>query len=301
MKSHSASELLVRPSTTKGEYVRVTPATAGWEHLSFAARTIPAAASWAGTTEKAEYGFVILGGRCTIESSRGTWEGIGRRPNVFQGMPYALYLPPQTDFKVTALTELDIAYGWCLGDGAHPPRLVKPTDVAIEIRGGGNATRQINSLLPPGFDCHRLVAVEVYTPPGSWSSYPPHKHDVHRTDPSGAILEADLEEVYFYKLDRPEGYAIQRVYTSDGRLDEIMTARNNDVVLVPEGYHPVASAHGYTTYYLNFLAGSAQSLANSDDPAHAWVKQTWTAKDPRVPVVTLEMEREAAPGGAGSA
>jgi 5-deoxy-glucuronate isomerase len=132
--------------------------------------------------------------------------------------------------------------------------------------------------------------VEVYTPSGNWSSYPPHKHDVHRVDAAGRILEADLEEVYFYKLDRAEGYAIQRVYTADRRLDEVMLARNNDVVLVPEGYHPVASAHGYTTYYLNFLAGSAQSLANSDDPEHAWIKETWTSKDPRVPVVTMEME-----------
>ena len=163
----------------------------------------------------------------------------------------------------------------------------------MEIRGGGNATRQINSLFPPGFDCHRLVAVEVYTPSGSWSSYPPHKHDVHRLDAGGNLIEADLEETYFYKIDRPGGYAVQRVYTADSRLDETVVARDRDVVLVPEGYHPVASAPGYTTYYLNFLAGSAQSLANTDDPDHAWVKQTWREKDPRVPLVTLAMENSA--------
>jgi 5-deoxy-glucuronate isomerase len=211
-------------------------------------------------------------------------------------MPYALYLPPGTAFEVSTLSsELDLAYGWCRGGGDYPAQLVTPEHVAVEIRGGGNATRQINSLIPPGFGCHRLVAVEVYTPPGSWSSYPPHKHDVHRVDSSGAILEADLEETYFYKIDRPDGYAIQRVYTADRRLNEVLVARTDDVVLVPEGYHPVASAPGYTTYYLNFLAGSAQSLANSDDPAHAWIKQTWVEKDPRVPVVTLEMERSAVP------
>jgi 5-deoxy-glucuronate isomerase len=207
-------------------------------------------------------------------------------------MPYGLYLPPQTEFTVTATSaRLDVAYGWCRASDKHPAQLVTPDQVQVEIRGGGNATRQINSLFPPGFNCSRLVAVEVYTPSGSWSSYPPHKHDVHRLDEDGRLLEADLEETYFYKLDRPEGYAIQRVYTADGRLNEIMMARNNDVVLVPEGYHPVACAHGYTTYYLNFLAGSAQSLANSDDPQHAWIKDTWTTKDPRVPIVTLAMER----------
>ena len=274
--------------------MRVTPESAGWEHLHFAARRMRQGESWRGNTGGFEYGLVVLGGVCAIESSRGAWSRVGRRPDVFHGMPHALYLPRETEFTVTATSaELDIAYGWCRSDGNHPARLVTPKEVAIEIRGGGNATRQINSLIPPGFDCHRLVAVEVYTPSGNWSSYPPHKHDVHRVDLSGTLLEADLEETYFYKIDRPDGYAIQRVYTADPRINETILVHSDDVVLVPEGYHPVASAHGYTTYYLNFLAGSAQSLANADDPAHAWIKQTWTAQDPRVPVVTLEMESAA--------
>ncbi len=238
-----------------------------------------------------EYGLVILGGVCSVESSRGTWLQMGRRPDVFHGLPYALYLPVQTQFTVTAETDdFDLAYGACRGEGNHPPQLVRPSQVAVEIRGGGCATRQIHSLFPPGFDCHRLIAVEVYTPAGNWSSYPPHKHDVHRLDASGQILEADLEETYFYKTERPEGYAIQRVYTTDRRLDETVVARNNDVVLVPEGYHPVGAAPGYNIYYLNFLAGSAPSLANADDPDHAWIKQTWTTRDPRVPVVSVAME-----------
>ena len=288
--------MLVRPRSDVGEYVRVTPQGAGWEHLHFAARRMRAGESWTSDTRDLEFGFVVLGGVCSIRSSRGKWERIGRRPDVFHGMPYALYLPPLTEFTVTVLTEnLDLAYGACKSEGNHPPQLVTPENVAVEIRGGGNATRQINSLFPPSFACHRLVAVEVYTPSGNWSSYPPHKHDVHRVDEAGNLLEADLEETYFYKINRPEGFAIQRVYTSDSRLNETILAHNNDVVLVPEGYHPVTSAHGYTTYYLNFLAGSAQSLANVDDPEHAWIKQTWRDRDPRVPVVTMEMERAVAP------
>jgi 5-deoxy-glucuronate isomerase len=292
MALHARSRLLVHPTGGPGEYTRVTPESASWEHLGFAARRLKRGERWEAATRNSEYGLVILGGVCSVESSRGRWEKIGRRPNVFAGMPYGLYLPPGTDFAVEALSaELDLAYGWCRAEGEFGPQLVTPEMAAIEIRGGGNATRQINSIFPPGFDCERLVAVEVYTPPGSWSSYPPHKHDVHRVDESGRLLEADLEEIYFYKLDRPQGYAIQRVYTTDSRLDETIVAHDSDVVLVPEGYHPVASAAGYTTYYLNFLAGSAQSLANSDDPDHAWVKDTWTSRDPRVPIVTLEMER----------
>ena len=293
MNTSQPSPLLLRPAAADGEYVRVAPATAGWEHLHMAARRMQAGETWQHSTGGFEYGLVILGGVAAVESSRGAWPKVGRRPDVFRGMPYALYLPRDTEFTVTAVSaELDIACGWCLSEGNHPPRLVTPREVAIEIRGGGNATRQINSLIPPGFDCHRLVAVEVYTPSGNWSSYPPHKHDVHRVDAAGNVLEADLEEIYFYKFDRAGGHAIQRIYTADARLDEVVVARHNDVVMVPEGYHPVASAHGYNTYYLNFLAGSAQSLAASDDPEHAWIKQTWINRDTKVPMVSLEMERE---------
>lgn len=273
--------------------MRVTPAKAGWDLLHFAARRMRRGERWSDETGENEYGLVILGGVCSLRSSRGEWLRIGRRLDVFQGMPYTLYLPRRTEFTVEVHSdELDVAYGWCATDQDHPSRLVRPEQVEVEIRGGGNATRQINHIIPPGFDCHRLVCVEVYTPSGNWSSYPPHKHDVHREDETGNLLEADLEEIYFYKMDRAGGYAIQRLYTNDRRLDEIFMARNDNLVLVPEGYHPVVSAHGYTTYYLNFLAGSAQSLAYSDDPEHAWIKKTWRERDPRVPVVSMAMEAE---------
>jgi 5-deoxy-glucuronate isomerase len=157
---------------------------------------------------------------------------------------------------------------------------VAPEEVTVEIRGGGNATRQINHMIRPSFAAHRLLVCEVYTPSGNWSSYPPHKHDVH--DPPG---EVDLEEIYYYRIDRPEGYAIQRVYTSDRRLDVTLTVRDGQLVLIPEGYHPVVAAHGYNVYYLNALAGSARSMSASDDPESAWVRSTWTSQDPRVPLV----------------
>ena len=285
------SKLLIRASDDSGEYTSITPAQARWELLHFAARIMAEGQEWSFNTESNEYAIVLLGGTCIAESSRESWGSIGRRPNVFSGMPYTLYLPRDTQCTITATSDqLDLGIGWCASDEDHPAKLVTPSEVSVEIRGGGNATRQINDMVPPGFDCQRLVVVEVYTPPGNWSSYPPHKHDVHTETEDGRLIEADLEEVYFYKHDRPEGYAIQRVYTSDRELDEVILARSNDVVLVPEGYHPVVSAHGYTTYYLNFLAGSAQSLANTDDPDFAWIKDTWADKDPRLPIVSMEME-----------
>ena len=283
------SKLLVRPAAGSGEYTKVTPKEADWEFLHFAARRMSAGEQWEFDTGENEFGIVVLGGTCSAKTSREAWDPIGRRANVFDGMPYTLYLPRRTQVNIEAIGDgLDLGYGWCETDQDHPAKLISPEEVKVEIRGGGNATRQINDMIPPGFDCHRLVVVEVYTPSGNWSSYPPHKHDAHRESESGELLEADLEETYFYKQDRPEGYAIQRVYTSDGSLDELVLARSDDVVLVPEGYHPVVSAHGYNTYYLNFLAGSAQSLASVDDPDHAWIKQSWKERDPRLPIVTMD-------------
>jgi 5-deoxy-glucuronate isomerase len=287
------SPLLISPSFSSEEYIHITPASAGWHHLSFAARKMGQGTSWHHQTEEDELVLVILGGVCTISSNLGTWEDVGRRTNVFSGMPYALYLPPRTDFTLQATSSetLDIAYGWARAFEDYPPRLITPVDVEIEIRGGGNATRQINKIIPPGFPCSRLVVVEVYTPSGNWSSYPPHKHDEHRLDEQGNLLEADLEEIYFYKMDRPEGYAYQRIYTAYGNLDELILTRDSHVVLSPEGYHPVVAAPGYNCYYLNMLAGSAQSLAATDDPAYTWVKSTWNEKDPRLPLVKNEMDK----------
>jgi 5-deoxy-glucuronate isomerase len=192
-----------------------------------------------------------------------------------------VYLPISTAFQVTAETDCDLAFCYSRADRAYPARLVTPSEVGVEIRGGGNATRQINHILKPDFPADRLLIVEVFTPSGNWSSYPPHKHDLHNP-PS----EVDLEEIYYYRVDDPKGYAIQKVYTADRRIDETITVRNGELVLVPEGYHPVVAAHGYNVYYLNALAGSARSMAASDDPDYAWVRGTWRDKDPRLPLVS---------------
>lgn len=297
-KRYTAQDLLIAPrlkSHEPGLVTRVTPEEAGWELLSFEVRRFQCGERWEGETGDCEAALVVLGGKCSVSSNKGVWLEIGRRRTVFEGMPWALYLPQGTRFTLTALTDgLEVAHAWApvRSDEEYPARLITPQDSEIEIRGGRNATRQINSIIPPGFPCHRLVCVEVYTPGGNWSSYPPHKHDVHREDEQGHVLEADLEEIYFYKFDKPQGFAFQRVYAHDGSFDVALVAREDDLILVPEGYHPVSAAYGYTCYYLNFLAGSAQSLASSDDPDHTWVKETWDVKDPRLPIVSHEMERE---------
>jgi 5-deoxy-glucuronate isomerase len=262
----------------------------GFEFLAFENRKVAAGLTVQGHTGNRELAMVLLGGTCSVTSSAGDFSVFGQRRHVFDGLPYTLYLPVATEFVLKAETDCDLALCYCRAEEHYPARLVRPEEVTVEIRGGANATRQINHMLRPDFPAQRLLICEVFTPSGNWSSYPPHKHDVHRPP-----AEVDLEEIYYYRI-RPawengqgvaagEGYAIQRVYTTDGRLDATLTVRDSQLVLIPEGYHPVVAAYGYHVYYLNALAGSARSMAASDDPQFGWVRQTWTSQDPRLPLV----------------
>lgn len=297
MKKDNRCPLVVRPDTDKTAYQEFTAAEAGWNFLNMEARQMKKGEQWTGNTGGSEYIFVLLGGNFSAVTSAGTWRTENGRKNVFSGLPHALYLPPNTGFSFTAESDLlDLVCSWCASGKSFPPRFVTPDDVVameIEHRGGDNASRQINRILPPGSACDRLVCVEVYTPSGNWSSFPAHKHDTRKTDPqSGRLLEAELEEIYFYKIDKPQGFALQKVYTDDRSLNEIAEVHDSDVVLVPRGYHPVIAGHGYNIYYVNFLAGSDQSLASTDDPDHKWIYGTWKGMDLRVPMVTIDMNRQ---------
>ena len=269
-------QLIVRP-LVNSERIE----TFSYEYLGFRNWKLRAGETLTDSTGSNELALVVLGGRCSVSSNEGNWPSIGGRENVFSGMPHALYLSIGTNYTVTGGEGgCDIALCYSKATRKFPAKLVTPADVEVEIRGGGNATRQINHIMKPDFPADRLLIVEVYTPSGNWSSYPPHKHDVH--NPPG---EVDLEEIYYYRVDQPAGYAVQKVYTRDRRIDETLTVRDGDLVQIPEGYHPVVAAHGYHVYYLNALAGSARSMAASDDPDYAWVRGTWRDKDPRLPLV----------------
>ena len=291
---YTAENVLVRPSTDPQDQdliLTVTPHSAGWDFISFQVRRLITGNTWSFQSSENELAIVILSGAISVHSNRGSWDGI-ERENVWTSAATALYLPRGSEFSITAARDSEFAVTWVPTDEDHEPWLIQSQDVPVSIRGGDNASRQINDLLPPGSPVHRLILVEVYTPSGNWSSYPPHKHDVHIEDEGGNLVEADLEEVYFYKIDKPEGYAYQRVYTDENSplqqagypIDALVKAQNNCAVLIPEGYHPVVSAPGYTTYYLNVLAGSAQSLANQDDPHHSWVKESYKGVDSRLPL-----------------
>jgi 5-deoxy-glucuronate isomerase len=282
----SQNDLLIRPdplgADDPGEITTVTPERAGWRYISFRVRRFGTGDKLSGETGDNETALVILGGRCDVESTAGDWEGLGKRTDVFDGLPYALYLPRQTAYSLRALTPLEVAFCSAKAERDFPARLIRPEDVEIEIRGGKNVTRQIYHLVKPEFPAHRLLIVEVYTPSGNWSSYPPHKHDQ-----ANMPHEAKLEEIYFYKLSAPDGFAIQRVYTRDGRMDETLTVRDNDLVLIPEGYHPVVAGPGYHCYYLNVLAGDVRTMQASDDPSYAWIRETWAPRESASPLQSL--------------
>jgi 5-deoxy-glucuronate isomerase len=280
------TDLLIRPKPLRpgeaGEVTSLTPERARWQYISFEVRRLRAGDRFSAETGANETALVILGGECEVESRAGAWKGLGGRKNVFDGFPYALYLPRRTAYTVRSTTALEVALCSAKAEHDFPPRLIRPEDVTVEIRGGKNVTRQIFHVVRPDFPAHRLLIVEVFTPSGNWSSYPPHKHD--RAD---SPHEVKLEEIYYYKMSHPDGFAIQRLYTQDGRFDEALTIRDNDLVLIREGYHPVAAGPGYHCYYLNVLAGDVRSMQAADDPTYAWVRETWGPRETDSPLYGL--------------
>jgi 5-deoxy-glucuronate isomerase len=263
-----------------GEMLDFTREGVDWEWMSMSARRLRPGQSYQRNTDGEEAAFVILGGRCAADWGQGEQQ-IGERKNVFDGFPYCLYLPSGNAVKFKAETVCEIAECRVPSKAKLEPRLVTPKDVATSLRGGGNASRQIVDIVRPDFPADKLVVIEVYTPGGNWSSYPPHKHDVHNPP-----TEVDLDEIYYYRIDHPEeGFALQRLYSPDKSRDVTVRAQDGDAVLVRSGYHPVVAGPGYNVYYLNFLAGTSRAMQVTEDPSHVWVKSTWKDTDPRLPLV----------------
>ncbi len=267
------------PPGKGGKLLSLPRQRANWQWMSFFVHRLAPGDSWEPQTKQEEMAAVLLGGRGCVNWGEGE-RSIGRREHVFDGLPYALYLPPHSQARLRAETMCEIAECRVRSKARSAPRLVTPADVEVSLRGGGNASRQIVNVMGPDFPADKLVVVEVYTPSGNWSSYPPHKHDEHKPPE-----EADLDEIYYYRIAHPAGYALQRLYKKNGQRDVTLTARDGDVILIRDGYHPVVAGHGYHVYYLNFLAGSMHSLANTEDPEHVWVRSEWKERDPRLPLV----------------
>lgn len=267
------------PDGKSGELLSFSRQDAGWEWMGLSVERLAPREVWEFAHAGEETACVLLWGKCAA-----AWDGrehkIGQRASVFDGLPYALYLSAGAPVRFEAETVCELAICHVPSLQNFPSRLITPKDVAVSLRGGGNASRQIVDVMRPEFPADRLIVVEVYTPGGNWSSYPPHKHDVHNP-PS----EVDLDEIYYYRMNRENAFAHQQLYSADGTRSRVLTVRDGDAVLVREGYHPVVAGPGYEVYYLNFIAGSSRSLAVTEDPDHVWIRSTWKEMDSRLPLV----------------
>jgi 5-deoxy-glucuronate isomerase len=267
------------PAQATGKLLELPRHKAGWEWMSFFVTRLQPGEMLRASTDGEEAAFVLLSGTCVADWGKGK-HNIGKRKNVFDGLPYTLYLPAHNAVSFTAETLCEIAECRVPSQASLQPRLITPEDVATSLRGGGNASRQIVDVLPPSFPADKLVVIEVYTPGGNWSSYPPHKHDTHNPP-----KEVDQDEIYYYRTARPEGFAFQYLYSDKDINGQTVRARDGDAVLVRSGYHAVVAGPGYDVYYLNFLAGTSRVLAVTEDQNHAWIRSTWNGPDPRLPLV----------------
>jgi 5-deoxy-glucuronate isomerase len=267
------------PPNQAGELLHLSREEAAWQWMSFFVRRLAPGEVYRASTPTEEAVFVLLGGRCGANWGVGDRQ-IGRRENVFGGLPYSLYLPAGNRVTFQAETICEIAECRVPSTAKLQPRLITPSDVQTNLRGGGNASRQIVEVIAPDFPADKLVVFEVYTPGGNWSSYPPHKHDVHNPP-----QEVDLDEIYYYRIAQPDGFALQQLYTSDRSRDLMLRAHDGDTVLVRDGFHPVVAGPGYDVYYLNFLAGTSRTMSVTEDPKHVWLRSTWKDTDPRLPLV----------------
>ena len=252
---------------------------AEWEWMSFYVTRLQPGEILSARTDDEEAAFVLLGGTCVADWGQGSHR-IGQRKHVFDGFPYAFYLPPHNSVSFVADTICEFAECRVPSSARLEPRLITPNDVSTTLRGGGNVSRQIVDVMQPSFPADKLIVIEVYTPGGNWSSYPPHKHDTHNPP-----NEVDQDEIYYYRTARPEGFAFQYLYWDQDVIGRTVRARDGDAVLVRSGYHAVVAGPGYDVYYLNFLAGTARTLAVTEDPNHSWIRSIWREPDPRLPLV----------------
>ena len=247
--------------------VEVTPRSAGWRYVGFAAYRLQSGETIRLDLHDRESCVVVLEGIVSIEAAGETWREIGQRHSVFEDTPpYAVYLPSPTPIRIKAHTDGEIGIGSAPAGDDAAPRLIEPRTMNRITRGQGTNTRYVCDILPESSPAAHLLVVEVRTPSSHSSSYPPHKHDRHDLP-----NETALEETYYHRLDPPQGFAFQRVYTDDRSLDESLAVENRDVVLVPRGYHPVVVPHGYQSYYLNVMAGPKRTWKFHNAPEHEWL------------------------------
>jgi 5-deoxy-glucuronate isomerase len=249
------------------EIVSVTPESAGWHYVGFAAWRLQKGETLELDTGEREGCLVMLSGTASVRAGGQSWSALGGRKSVFEDRaPHAVYAPPHTALAVTAEDRAEVALASAPASGRYPVRRIEPETMKRFVRGKGANARHVCDILPETEPAESLLVVEVVTPSGHSSSYPPHKHDTDDRQ-----VETALEETYYHRINPPRGFAFQRVYTDARDLDEAMAVEDHDVVMVPRGYHPVVMPYGYDGYYLNVMAGARREWHFKNDPAHEWM------------------------------
>jgi 5-deoxy-glucuronate isomerase len=261
------SKLLVKPKAGDGMVAKITPESAGWGYVGFELHRLKPGQTASANSGSQEVCLVFVTGRGKASAAGKDFGSLGERMSPFEGRPWSLYVPQDSEWSVTAETDLEVAVCQAPGLGKGlPARVIGPDNVKQEVRGKGTNTRYVTNILPEGDPAASLLVVEVITPGGHTSSYPPHKHDQDNLP-----AESYLEETYYHRLNPPQGFAFQRVYTDDRSLDEAMAVEDGDIVMVPKGYHPCAACHGYDLYYLNVMAGPKRTWKFHNAPEHEWL------------------------------
>ena len=227
--------------------------------------------SYSAATGDREFLAVLLGGKGNFMVYSQKFSSVGGRPNVFAGKPHAVYMPCQCTYTITAQGRLEVALVSAPSDLATAPYVIPPEKVTTGVWGAANFTRNYHQILTlagqPDLLARRLIVGETFTPSGNWSTYPPHRHEK-----DDLPREAYHEELYFFKVNPPDGFGLTRYYSAE--LDTAYVVRDNTILLAPKGYHTVVSAPGYATYYLWALAGNQRVQASPDDPVLSWVSRT---------------------------
>ncbi len=261
------SRLLRKPSAATGLVQRITPANAGWSHVGFDVYRLAAGDTVGQAGTDRELCLVFVAGRGEVTVAGKGFGEVGERLSPFDGRPHSVYVGAGDDWKVIARTACELAVCSAPGvAGRYASRRIGPEDAASLTRGKGTNVRHVVNILPEEKPAHSLLVVEVITPGGHTSSYPPHKHDT-----LDLPRESQLEETYYHRFARGQGFGFQRVYTDDRALDEVMTVEDGDVTLVPRGYHPVAAVYGYDLYYLNVMAGPVRTWKIHNAAEHEWM------------------------------
>ena len=263
------ASLLIKGKSQGRQIVGVTPEEAHWEYVGFQALRLQEGERFELVTEAKEVCLVLLSGFIKLTTGGKSFPQLGQRKSVFDGIPpVACYFPKNSQASLEALGPVEIALCSSKTDEeSRQFRLFQPDDIKRSTRGVGSNSRTIFDILPEQEKCaSHLLVVEVLTPNGHSSSYPPHKHDQDLFP-----QETRLEETYYHRLNPAQGFAFQRIYTDDKSLDQAYAVENHGLVMVPYGYHPVVAPYGYDLYYLNVMAGPIRHWAFHNDPLHAWL------------------------------